>query len=371
MTRWAMLVDIEPQTDPGATTLRTKPALGPPVNGAPYVGAVGALGGVGPYSYAVTAALPTGLSLDAVTGEISGTPASGVGYIESEVEVTDAAANVVYAVLGFDVLDAMTLTGTLAPCEATIPYSSGLSIVGAVGAVTWGLIGSLGSNPIFIDTGTGVLSGTAVTAGTYPAIITATDSIGQTTQRAISFVVEPELFFFPILEAPAGLVGAAYAFQPLLTGGLAPFTFDASVDIPTVFPGLLFNPNTGLIYGTPTAPSGFVNVGVSVTCTDFLGATVSELYYFTVNTPDTNPAKYGLVTITGDGVTTTFNVALPNAALNYARCIGELYEVNGTSFDKVNVDIKFKNDATVDVGPFVAAPSGAQVFKLRIFGGTW
>lgn len=371
MTRWAMLVDIEPQPDPGAATLRTKPALRPPVKGAAYNGTVGALGGTAPYTYAVTAALPAGLALNTSTGEITGTPSGSVGHVESEVLVTDALGATFYTVVGFDVIDAIEITGALSPCEVLIPYASGLSVVGAVGAVTWGLIGSLGLNPIFIDTGTGVLSGTAVTAGTFPAIITVTDSIGQTTQRAFDFTIEQELVFFPAVVAPAGIVGAAYSFKPIVTGGLAPFVFEASVDIPIVFPGLKFDPNTGLVYGTPTEATAFVNVGVSITCADFLGATVSDLYYFTINTPDINPAKYGVVNITGDGVTTTFNVPLPNSSLNYSRCIGELYEVNGTSFDKVDVDIKFKNDGTVDVGPFVVAPSGAQTFRLRIFGGTW
>jgi len=63
------------------------------VVGAPYHGVVVASGGTAPYTFAITSgALPAGLTLDAATGEITGTPTeSGTFVITFEVTDDDAA----------------------------------------------------------------------------------------------------------------------------------------------------------------------------------------------------------------------------------------------------------------------------------------
>ena len=67
----------------------------------PYSQALSASGGLAPYAYAVTAgALPAGLTLNAATGTISGTP-SLAGSYSFTVTATDAngcAASITYAV---------------------------------------------------------------------------------------------------------------------------------------------------------------------------------------------------------------------------------------------------------------------------------
>ena len=58
--------------------------------GLPYSAAVSATGGVGPYTYAVTAgALPAGVTLDPLTGILSGTPTAG-GDFSVTITATDA-----------------------------------------------------------------------------------------------------------------------------------------------------------------------------------------------------------------------------------------------------------------------------------------
>ena len=57
--------------------------------GVPYSGSAVASGGVAPYTYAIVGTLPAGLTLNAATGEISGTPTATGSF---SVTVTDATA---------------------------------------------------------------------------------------------------------------------------------------------------------------------------------------------------------------------------------------------------------------------------------------
>lgn len=62
--------------------------------GTPYTAQVDASGGIPPYSYAVTTgALPAGLSLNASTGEITGTPTTAATGVSFTVTVTDSEGN--------------------------------------------------------------------------------------------------------------------------------------------------------------------------------------------------------------------------------------------------------------------------------------
>jgi uncharacterized repeat protein (TIGR01451 family) len=65
----------------------------------------------------------------------------------------------------------------------------------------------------------------------------------------------------------SGQVGVAYSSAIVATGGTAPYTF--SLNSGSLPPGLVLNPNTGAITGTPTAAGAF---GFTVKVTDSTGA---------------------------------------------------------------------------------------------------
>ena len=58
-----------------------------------------------------------------------------------------------------------------------VPYSYQFTVVGGKGTVTWSLSGTLPTG-LSLDSSTGILSGTpaSATGGTYPLVVTATDS---------------------------------------------------------------------------------------------------------------------------------------------------------------------------------------------------
>ncbi len=75
---------------PGSLTIVTDSFLPYGAVNAPYFVALEATGGVEPYTWSVVAgALPTGLYLDAATGEISGIPATA-GTFNFTIQVMDA-----------------------------------------------------------------------------------------------------------------------------------------------------------------------------------------------------------------------------------------------------------------------------------------
>lgn len=81
--------------------LRLSPAALPPIFlGVPFSANFLAAGGEGPYTYSVSSgALPAGLSLDSVTGELAGTPTIGGAYsftVEAE-DARSGAVSLVYA----------------------------------------------------------------------------------------------------------------------------------------------------------------------------------------------------------------------------------------------------------------------------------
>jgi hypothetical protein len=70
------------------------------VRGIPYLQTVSASGGTGPYVYSYSGTLPSGLSLDAATGDIAGTP-TATGVFAFVITATDA--NQCTALLGYSV----------------------------------------------------------------------------------------------------------------------------------------------------------------------------------------------------------------------------------------------------------------------------
>jgi cyclophilin family peptidyl-prolyl cis-trans isomerase len=217
-------------------------------------------------------ALPTGLTLNPTTGEISGTP-SATGVFSGTLTASNG--------IGSNATQAFTITIHQVPVFTNGPPPSP-AVVGT--AYHFAYTASGFPVPTFSSTGTlppglslssaGVISGTPTTAGTYPNIVvTASNGIGTAPTQTISITVH-RLPTITSSAPSAGVLGIAYSHSFTATGSPAP-TFSTAVPLP---PGLTLSP-AGVLSGTPSALGTFAG---TVTATNVAG-TSEQAFNIVIN----------------------------------------------------------------------------------------
>jgi large repetitive protein len=284
----ARLVRAYTITVPAPTIVLSATTLPHPNVAVAYNQSLGASGGVAPYSFTVAqGALPPGLAL-ASTGALSGTP-SASGTYTFTVQATDAfgqSGRLAYTV----VVPVPTLTitpATLPSGVAGTAYTQALSISGGLAPYTVARSGSLPAGLSF-DAAARSFSGTPTQAGSFALSITVTDSTGGTaasiTRNYTLNIAPPTLTLSPSSGAlPSGLGGTAYSQVFTAANGIAPYSYAVSAGaLPA---GLVLNPATGALSGTPTVAGGF---SFSLRATDSTGGTaaaVTNTYTLTLAAP--------------------------------------------------------------------------------------
>ena len=205
--------------------------------------------GTSPFVWSVsTGTLPAGLTLNAATGLLSGTP-TAAGSSAVTVRVVDASAQSATRAITLVIAAPPTLSFAPAPGEVGVAYSQQPVVSDGTGPFTWAV--SAGSLPpgLSLNTSTGLVSGTPTLAGTSTVTLRATDSFAQAATRTVSIVVvaQPSFTGSP---PPAGQVGVSYTTPLPVAGGTLPLTWSISAgNLPA---GLSLDPSTGRITGTPT-----------------------------------------------------------------------------------------------------------------------
>lgn len=241
---------------------------------APLSQGIVASGGIGGYSYAVTAgSLPTGIALDGATGLLSGRTTS-VGTFNFTVTATDNGASGAGAPFVVSGNYALTVSPpvivfdqtSLPAATVAAPYSATISASGGISP--YGYAVTAGALPAGVTlSGGGVLSGTPTAGGSFTFTVTATDASSApgpfSASRAFTLSVGAPSVVLPATVLASGQAGTAYsaALNPA-SGGIAPYSYAVTGGALPTGIGLSAS---GTLSGTPTA---FGSFAFTVTATD-------------------------------------------------------------------------------------------------------
>jgi large repetitive protein len=158
--------------------------------GRAYSQSLAATGGVAPYTWSIVAgSLPVGLSLNASTGLISGTPTVS-GTNNFTVQVKGADQDTVTLPLSIKIYAPVAIsTSTLPSGTVGVSYSQALAASDGVTPYTWSIAsGSLPAG-LTLNAATGVISGTPTAGGSSSVTVQVSDSIGTVASAGYSISV--------------------------------------------------------------------------------------------------------------------------------------------------------------------------------------
>jgi hypothetical protein len=274
-----------------------------------YTQAFAATGGTPPYQWSVsTGTVPTGLTLNASTGSLTGTP-TAAGTFSFTVQVVDAAKATATQAFTIKITPAPLVITTSSLPAGTVGTSYTATTLAATGGTppyAWSVASGAFPGGLSISSA-GVISGTPAAAGTFSVTLKVTDSAQATATQPFTITVTAALTI-TTATLPNGTVGAAYSQTLALAGGSGTFTW--SVSAGTLPGGITLNSSTGSLSGTPSAPGAFTFT-VSVTGG---GQTATQSLTITVGVPPGPPATItGLPATPAPATQPALGIGIPNA----------------------------------------------------------
>ena len=261
-----------------------------------------------PFSYQITASnnptsfsasgLPPGLSVNASSGYITGSPTVG-GTFNATIGATNSGGTG-SATLVITIQGAPAITnGPPPPALYNTAYSFAFTTTGYPASAFTLTAGPLPTGLTLSPAG--VISGTPTATGSYPGTVTANNGVGTATQSFTLVVQQP-----PALTngpPPGGNLSTPYNFTYTFQGYPAPTFSVTSGALPT---GLSIS-STGAITGTPTASGTFTGIitasnGVSPVATQNFSIAIG-LLPAPVPTPEPPTTLGSSNTVTWAGVT--------------------------------------------------------------------
>ncbi|MBM3783294.1 MAG: hypothetical protein FJW30_02985 [Acidobacteria bacterium] len=302
--------------DPVVITTDTLP---PGTRTVPYVNTTLSIaGGVSPYTTLVTAGtLPTGLTLNS-SGVFSGTPTVN-GTFNFTVTATDGQGRTGSRDYAISVADALTNTSptTLPGGSVLGAYNQTLTVTGGSTPPVFEIVGGNVPPLTELNLDTGNISNLPLLTGTFSFTVRATDGDGRFVDKLHQITISS--ISITTLTLPNGTTGTTYSQSIGTSGGVAPLTF--SVSAGALPGGLVLNPSTGAITGTPTV-AGTFNFTVQV----IDGATASAAQAYTVIV--SNPLLITTTTLPAGAISTPYSATVVTsggrAPLSFALGAGTL-----------------------------------------------
>ena len=264
----------------------------------------------------VTGTLPAGVTFDAGTGVLSGTPAAGTGGTYT---LQFKAANGV----GSDATQSFTLTVNQPPAITSANATTftagtaGSFTVTTTGFPTSTITRTGGTLPAGVTLtnngdGTATLAGTATAAGDYPITLKASNGVGSDATQSFTLTVSPGAATQFAITAPASTpAGAAFGFSVTArdASGNTATGYAGTVQFTSSDPAATLPANATLASGTGSFNATLNTVGgQTITATDTVTASISGTSG-TITVSGTAPAITSAATATFTvGQSNTFTV---------------------------------------------------------------
>jgi hypothetical protein len=287
-------------------------------NGIPYRGSAAATGGAGALTYTVlTGTLPSGLSLNASTGAVTGTP-DGLGTASFAIKAADVFGDAMSNAYQVTVSTQLNLNATNLPLTGVInaAYTGTILASGGSGNYTWQVTGLPRDGLNAATSGnTLTISGMPTSADTVTVIVNLADALTQaSTNQTYNIVIgTPTPVSLPApnpASLPAATLDQPYSGSIIATGGVGPYSWTINGAAVTVtglaISNSLMASNAGSetlsISGTPATTNTVALTNVKVT--DSLGAHATQTYTITVyNTTAQLRGTIALASYCGGAVT--------------------------------------------------------------------
>jgi hypothetical protein len=263
------------------------------VVGSAYSATLQSSGGTAPVSWSVvgTPGLPAGLSLNASTGAVTGTPTTAASTnVTFQAADSGSPQQTAQATLTITVAATLSITTTSPLPGGSVGglYSTTLQSSGGTGAITWSVVTGAWPSGLALSSA-GAITGTPTATGTASVTVQATDSGSpqQTAQATLSLTVAQLLITTTSLLNP--MQGETYSQTLLYTdsGGTPPVTWSISAGaLPT---GFNLDPSTGAITASSpvTAAAGTTTFTVQATDGSTPAQTATRQLSLTVTLPAT------------------------------------------------------------------------------------
>ena len=292
-------------------------------------------GGTLPYAFSITSgALPEGLTLNTISGLISGRPTfatAGTSY-SFTVKVADngglsTAKTYIGNVDSSSIANMSIVTSSIPTPVAGRGYGASLTVSGGTSPYTFTI--KSGTLPIglSLDAAAGSISGTVSLSArnaSYLAVIRVTDSNSIVAERTYNGSVGDYLLNMIPSTLANGSPGGAYSTHLTTTGGQAPYAYSrTSGSLPS---GLTLDTSTGLISGIIGESEAGITRNFTIRCTDANGVQTSTNYTFTTS-------SFEVVMTTTSLANATEGVAYSNESIALAASGGispYTYEYTGS-----------------------------------------
>ena len=230
--------------------------------GSPYSALLRTMGGTAPYTWAL-AGFPAGLAVDAATGLLSGTPIEN-GSFGPNLTISDSAGNVNVIYLGFNVASGFSPDNQIynsQPVVGSVGQNYWWSPGATIGFNSWGIVSGALPPGLTVD-GTGAITGTPTTIGTYTFLLRGWNAATSANYAQRQFTISVSPVHINSINANWANLGASYNGSFVMAGGTGSYTFTLLPDS-CLPPGITMT-SAGALVGSATA-SGRYWYHVSVT----------------------------------------------------------------------------------------------------------